>query len=263
MASRIKQIYLDCNTILLSMTKMVSGKAVSIWSYINIYDNQIEEMMSGENYSFGTPACFVEFNPGDAKNGGLGITMYPDCVLTFHIIAQSLDGGGDTMEQNLDIYDLRDAVKLAFTNNKVSFCSALMSVVDKQDYKHNNIIKYSLSFKCNFIDNSSYVLFTKNPPVWGAISNGTINLGTYNEWISGYTYSVFNLVMYDGIIYMCVTGNSDTVFTISNWERMNTWLPNTSYSVGDFVLWNQNLYQCSIANKDVLFIISNWTLITT
>ena len=43
-----------------------------------------------------------------------------------------------------------------------------------------------------------------------------------SKWVSGTTYKVDDIVVYNEIIYKCITANSDTAFTESNWEEINT-----------------------------------------
>lgn len=106
-----------------------------------------------KSYSFDTPAIFIEFDLGTATIGMQGVTFYPDTLLSFHLV-ETLLNAGDTMEQNLPIFDTRDLIKKTFNGAQISFCSSMMCVSDKQDFKHDNVYKYVITFKTQFIDNS-------------------------------------------------------------------------------------------------------------
>jgi len=205
MSSRIKQIYTDILLILEDMD----------WKYKNIYDNQTDEMIIGSSYSFLTPAVFIEFDLGQAVQGNGGFTFYPDTLLSFHIV-DTLLNDGDNMEQNLGIFDLRDSIKKKFTGSKVSFCSAMMCVSDKKDFKHNNVYKYIVSFKTQFIDNSGSDI--DKGEQWLILTSPTLGLTVVWSWVSGKQYEIGNRVGVEGIGYSCIEANNDKVFDPSKWE---------------------------------------------
>lgn len=39
-----------------------------------------------------------------------------------------------------------------------------------------------------------------------------------DTWVSGTTYAVGDMMVYNNILYKCTIANSDTEFTASNWE---------------------------------------------
>ncbi len=157
MSSRIKQIHIDC---LAALKAPKSGLLSNPFKYWNIFDDQINEMISGKTYSYNTPSCFIEFQPGEVKNIGANITEYRDSIWRVHLINMVLDGQNNTMEQNLSIFDVRDFVKSVMLNANISFCSKLQQSEDRLDYKHGNIYKYILGFKSNFLDNKGSLFDT-------------------------------------------------------------------------------------------------------
>ncbi len=63
-----------------------------------------------------------------------------------------------------------------------------------------------------------------------------------------YTYNVGDFVEYEGVLYRCLTNDSDTVFVPKKWQQVAnivlTWTPNVYYFVGQLVMDGQTLLRC-------------------
>lgn len=63
-----------------------------------------------------------------------------------------------------------------------------------------------------------------------------------------YTYNTGDFVEYEGVLYRCLTNDSDTVFVPKKWQQVAnivlTWTPNVYYFVGQLVLDGQTLLRC-------------------
>ncbi len=63
-----------------------------------------------------------------------------------------------------------------------------------------------------------------------------------------YTYNVGDFVEYEGVLYRCLTNDSDTVFVSKKWQQVAnivlTWTPNVYYFVGQLVMDGQTLLRC-------------------
>lgn len=174
MPSRKKQIYLDIQEIFKSIK---DSKGIMIFKYFNIWDNQIDEAILGKTYSFMTPAVFIEVNTGEGNTLGGGYTSYPKCEITLHIVDNFLNSD-ETLEQNLEVFDLRDISKSKLNRKTLSSCSALMNILDMEDFKHDNIYKYRLGFLTNFIDDkgSLYDTDADDSLTFDTLVNPTINI---------------------------------------------------------------------------------------
>ena len=63
-----------------------------------------------------------------------------------------------------------------------------------------------------------------------------------------YTYNTGDFVEYEGVLYRCLTDDSDTVFVPKKWQQVAnivlTWTPNVYYFVGQLVMDGQTLLRC-------------------
>lgn len=63
-----------------------------------------------------------------------------------------------------------------------------------------------------------------------------------------YTYNTGDFVEYEGVLYRCLTNDSDTVFVPKKWQQVVnivlTWTPNVYYFVGQLVMDGQTLLRC-------------------
>ena len=116
-----------------------------------VWNNQLDLILTGEGVSFDMPAIFPEliFNPSILL--GTGISQ-SSVLWRLHILHQQLDAGDGTLDQNLDIDDLRDLVKVTFTRYQPKNCTPLAYVGDEPDYSHNNVYHHIIDFTCTFID---------------------------------------------------------------------------------------------------------------
>lgn len=86
------------------------------------------------------------------------------------------------------------------------------------------------------------------------------------DWVASTAYVVGNLVVYNNLIYQCITANSDSTFNSSKWKvigegtSIDDWVTAKSYAVGDFVKYNNVIYVCNTAHTSTTFTAdkSNW-----
>ena len=65
-----------------------------------------------------------------------------------------------------------------------------------------------------------------------------------NEWVSATSYAVDDIVVFDSLVYKCITSNADTIFDIDKWE-----LVREAYTV---------VYRCITDNNDSTFDEVKW-----
>jgi len=128
-------------------------KSIDKLKFVRIWNNQIDRQDDGSGYSFPRPAAFVEVvNAVQYEIIGLGFRS-SDIAFRIHLVHDYFNGG--EMEQDLEIFDLRDAI--LETNNGLSQfcptgCGTLNCVREEQEYDHDNTYHYTLDFVCNFTD---------------------------------------------------------------------------------------------------------------
>lgn len=72
-----------------------------------------------------------------------------------------------------------------------------------------------------------------------------------DDWVSGTSYVVSAMVLYQNELYRCKTANSDVTFTASKWDKASyksPWNVGQAYVAGDVVEYFGSNYFCSLAN---------------
>jgi hypothetical protein len=165
MASIIKTAFQD----VLLIARQITGV-----QYVAIFNNQVKEEQDGKTFDFPKPALLVEIeNPNQGlQTLGQDFVSVSEITWRISIVHEQLDAADGTMDQNLDVFDYRDLVKVAMTGIRPKNCSKWMYVEESQDYAHNNIYVYSVGFKCSFVDtkgspldpdSNTYITF--EPPI--------------------------------------------------------------------------------------------------
>lgn len=165
MASIIKTAFQD----VLLIARQITGV-----QYVAIFNNQVREEQDGKTFDFPKPALLIEIenpNQGLQTLGQDNVTV-SEITWRISIVHEQLDAADGTLDQNLDVFDYRDLVKVAMTGIRPKNCSHWMYVEESQDYAHNNIYVYSIGFKCSFVDtkgspldpdSNTYITF--EPPI--------------------------------------------------------------------------------------------------
>jgi hypothetical protein len=153
---------------------LLQARSVSGVQYAAVFNNQIIQEQDGKTFDFPKPAILIEIDTPNTGLQTLGTDNVTVSELTWRlsIVHEQLDAGDGTLDQNLDVFDYRDLVKVAFTSFRPTNCSYWQYSEESQDYAHNNIYVYGISFKCSFVDTKgspldpdSTVYITKVPPI--------------------------------------------------------------------------------------------------
>ena len=116
-----------------------------------IWNNQIDMMKDGSNYSFLSPAAFVEVEVDDTTVLGLGYTQL-DLLFKVHILNEMLDNGNNTLDQDVTVFELRAAVLNYLNGFRPAKTGNLMYMTEEQDYSHDNCYHYILTFKAAYVE---------------------------------------------------------------------------------------------------------------
>jgi hypothetical protein len=141
--------------------------------FIQLWNNQLESLKASDTeanimYSFSLPALFIEFLNLETEQLGNGNQVYADLIVRIHILHRLEDAGDGTLEQNLAVLALRDAVQLALQNFRPAGASEFIRQKQEMDYNHNNVYHYTMDYGCTFVDTIT------NQPVNGITDNGPI-----------------------------------------------------------------------------------------
>lgn len=89
-----------------------------------------------------------------------------DLGMRIHLVHEYMNGEG-TYEQDLIIFDLRDQLIKLLHLYSPPGCGPLTAVGEEQDFTHNNVYHYIVTFLCGFVDDAGNVIqnyYIKEPP---------------------------------------------------------------------------------------------------
>lgn len=130
--------------------------------YARVWNNQLKYNEDGKLYDFPKPAAFVEIlSPAVFEILGEGIRC-SDINFRVHLIHESLNVEG-SFEQDMVIFDLRDAVLQQLSDYAPTNCSPLECINESPEYDHNNLYHYMMDFLCNFTDTKASRLDSTHP----------------------------------------------------------------------------------------------------
>lgn len=133
----------------------ISARAETMGSYkfIRVWNNQLELIEQGQNPPFEMPALFVEFiSPNIITQLGNGIQLFDPLTVRLHICHWQLDAGNETMEQNLDVMQLKGDTFLKFQMFEPNGCVAWVRTSEQQDYRHAGVYHYIQDYATSFED---------------------------------------------------------------------------------------------------------------
>lgn len=144
---------------------VTNGDNSTVTPYVRVWNNQLNYNLEGKMEDFPKPALFVEVvSPAVYQVMGEG---YRNADISFrvHLIHEYYNAGDGTFEQDLPVFDIRDALIELLTRFTPAGCGPLECMQETQDDAHNNLYHYALDFVANFTDDrgrKKYILST--PP---------------------------------------------------------------------------------------------------
>lgn len=123
-------------------------------NFIAMWNNQLQDLMEGKNYSFRQNAVLIEF-VAPTQIGGVGnnVQVYEPLEVKIHIIHRQDDAGDGTMDCNLDVFDFKQQVYKALQLFQASNTSVFDRQTEEQDYDHTNLYHYIQSYMIAMVDN--------------------------------------------------------------------------------------------------------------
>jgi len=125
--------------------------------FVQLWNNQLDSLKAKDTeanimYSFSLPALFIEFMNLETEQLGNGNQVYANLVVRIHILHRQEDAGDGTLEQNLAVLALRDAVQMALQNFRPAGSSEFIRQKQEMDYHHNNVYHYIMDYGCTLVD---------------------------------------------------------------------------------------------------------------
>lgn len=121
---------------------------------VRLWNNQLQMEQEGAYQAYAKPAVFVEVLNDmvwEQLQGGFSAS---DLAFRFHIVHEYYDDQAGNFEQDLVVFDLRDALIAAFMLYKPTGCGPMTKITEQQDYDHANVIHYLVDFVTHFIDDA-------------------------------------------------------------------------------------------------------------
>ncbi len=125
-----------------------------------IFNKQIDRAKTAKGYSFWDPSVFIEMKSSNEGSIG-GQLTYADLAITFYISMFQLNGWDNaSLDENLYIFHLRNLIKSNFSMFKATQCGLFNWVGEEQQFDHDQIYTYKLTYKCYYIDQIAYPINT-------------------------------------------------------------------------------------------------------
>jgi hypothetical protein len=147
----IKPSILDVLT-KLSTIQVLNQDLQTVPLYTRIFNNQIVRQLNGKIAAYPLPAAFVEVIKPSNFNRLLNGVSESDIIFRIHLQHWFTDAQDGTFDQDLPIYDLRDAVIANLSDFRPTACGNLCLTAESQDYNHDDIYVYLIEFTTGFID---------------------------------------------------------------------------------------------------------------
>jgi hypothetical protein len=193
----IKPAILDVLT-RLSVIQAVNQDNQTLPLYTRIFNNQIKRQLDGKINAYQLPAAFIEVIKPSNFNRLLNGVSESDIIFRIHLQHWFTDAQDGTFDQDLPIYDLRDAVIANLSDFRPTACGNLCLTAESQDYNHDDVYVYLIEFTTGFIDSKGskydpgqpYYINSNPPTALDLIVNNSETV-SYPDFALGY-YVIYN-----------------------------------------------------------------------
>ena len=138
-------------------------KLITDLKFVTIWNNQFNYISDGSVYSFPFPNAFIEVISDNLQDIG-GQYQGSDLLINIHIGQDFYNG--TNIDENFNIFALRDLLVKSLSNFQPITCGKMIKVSETQDFEHTNVYHYILGYKVHFIDNTAVntEYYTTIPP---------------------------------------------------------------------------------------------------
>lgn len=123
-------------------------------TYVRMFNNQLQNAVNNNStYDFPIPCVFVEFDsPNEPKQLGVGFQIYEPLYVKLHLVVNELDSADGNLDQNLNIFDLKDSLYTIMQKFNPDKASIFIRSSEEQDYDHDNIYVWKQTYTTTYID---------------------------------------------------------------------------------------------------------------
>ena len=139
--------------------------------------------------------------------------------------------------------------------------SSISNWLSNNFYTRGQLVFYNNKLYRNKISHTSLSTFALDSSEWQEIT------ASNNIWMPSMYYDVGDTAIYDTMLYICRTANSDATFTPSNWALVNEYytIPqyedNTEYKIGQLVFHDNKILKANQVVKDTAFNSTHWDIV--
>ena len=148
----MRALYEDIKT---KLETLKDSDGSNTFKWIHVWNNQLELIDQSKTYETQYPACFIEFIPESIKQLGAGLQSFDPLTLRFHIIHRMLDAVDGTMEQNLDVFDLKKRVFKLLQKFEPTGASMFQRTLETPDHRHGSLYEFIQEYKTEYIENTA------------------------------------------------------------------------------------------------------------
>lgn len=121
--------------------------------HIAVYNDQLGLVDNRTSVSYPYPAVFIEMVTDiPARSVGNGVQLYEPLDIRIHIVHEQLDSQLGTLDENLDVLDLKDLVYQNLQMFEPNGASTFFRISEVQDYEHSNIYHYIQTYRTTYLD---------------------------------------------------------------------------------------------------------------
>lgn len=140
---------------LLTTIPVKNGDGNIVPLYTRVWNTQLQYEIAGQTYNGPKPAAFIEVPNGLAYNQLGGGVQSVDLTFRVHIIHEQFDAQDGTMEQDLNVFTLRNTVMRLLCASRLTNCGPTTHKSDTQDFTHTNLYHFVSDYVCHFIDTTA------------------------------------------------------------------------------------------------------------
>lgn len=139
--------------------------------------------------------------------------------------------------------------------------SSISNWLSNNFYTRGQLVFYNNKLYRNKINHISLSTFALDSNEWQEIT------ASNNIWMPSMYYDIGDTAIYDTMLYICRTANSDATFTPSNWALVNEYytIPqyedNIEYRIGQLVFHDNKILKANQAVKDTTFDSTHWDIV--
>jgi hypothetical protein len=126
--------------------------------HVNKWGNQVEMILAGEYQMINLPAMFIEVvSPMTINQLGDGVQIYDPLYIRLHLVDSFYneflnDDEFSAMERNLEVFDLKQKMYIAFQNFRLSGGGGIMYRTSEEEEVVDTLCHYTQEFTTTFVD---------------------------------------------------------------------------------------------------------------